>query len=155
MLTAHPTLLIGPSDWQAERMPQEEFARRIDALWRAFPKASCAVVYGNPAHHAELAYLSNLVPKLEAAVALLSRTGEPKLFLDGGPNMLGAARPLTFIGDLAPLRGGKGIGSLTAESHDGDILLIGAGAMPITFRESLLEAIGCDDAILEATGAQW
>jgi hypothetical protein len=155
MLTVHPTLLIGPSDWQPERMPKDEFARRIDALWRAFPKASCAVVYGNPAHHAELAYLTNLVPKLEAGVALLSRTGEPKLFLDGGPNMLGAARPLTFVTDLAPLRGGKGIGSLTAESRDGDILLIGAGAMPITFRESLFEAIGNDDAILDATGALW
>jgi len=31
------------------------------------------------AHHAELAYLTNLVPKLEAGVALLARTGEHKL----------------------------------------------------------------------------
>src|SRR5882672_9000718 len=136
-------------------MPREEFARRIDALWRMFPKASCAIVYGSPAQHAELAYLTNLVPKLEAAVALLTRAGPNKLFLGGGPNMLGAARPLTFITELAPLRGGQAMGQQVAEDRDGDILLIGAGAMPIEFRDSLLDAIGNDDAITDATQALW
>ena len=54
-------------------MPKEEFARRVETLWRCAPAATHAVVYGNPRHHAELAYLTNLVPKLEAAVALLAR----------------------------------------------------------------------------------
>jgi len=30
----HPTLLIGPADWDAARMPQEEFAVRIARLWK-------------------------------------------------------------------------------------------------------------------------
>ena len=46
MLTPHPTLLIGPSDWDAERMPREEFTRRIDALWGADPQAERAIVFG-------------------------------------------------------------------------------------------------------------
>jgi len=32
MLTPHPTLLIGPADWMAERMPQTEFTRRIEVV---------------------------------------------------------------------------------------------------------------------------
>jgi len=39
MLTMHPTLLIGPSDWQPDRMPRAEFTRRIDALWQRAPEA--------------------------------------------------------------------------------------------------------------------
>ena len=137
-------------------MPLDEFARRLEALWQMFPKASRAIVYGNPAHHAELAYLTNLVPKLEAAVALLTRAGEPKLFLGGGPNMLGAARPLTYITELAPLRDGQAVGQQAAEGRgDGDILLIGAGAMPLAFRDSLLDAIGNDNAVTDATEALW
>ena len=102
MLTMHPTLLIGPSDWQGDRMPREEFTRRIDALWRRDPQAERAIVYGTPHRHAELAYFTNLTPKLEAAAALLVRTGEHRLFLGGGVNMLDSARPLTWIKELSP-----------------------------------------------------
>src|SRR3954452_25589943 len=100
----HPTLLVGPSDWQPEHMPKAEFLRRIAAVWQRCPDASRALVFGNSRHHAELAYLTNLVPKLEPAVALLSRSDEPRLFVGGGPNMLGAARPLTWIEDDVPLK---------------------------------------------------
>jgi hypothetical protein len=147
--------LIGPSDWQPERMPKEEFARRIEALWRDHPSATRAVVYGNPAHHAELAYLTNLVPKLEASVALLARTGEHKLLLGGGPNMLGAARPLTFIGDLAPLRGGQAVGQAAiGDNPAGEVLLIGMGSMPSAFRQALVVALGGAPAP-DATPALW
>src|SRR5215217_806788 len=123
----HPTLLIGPSDWQPERMPKAEFLRRIEALWQSCPDASRALVYGSPRHHAELAYLTNFVPKLEPAVALLSRSDEPRLFVGGGANMLGAARPLTWIEDLAPLK------ELESTRTSGCIL-IGGGYMPTALR---------------------
>jgi Xaa-Pro aminopeptidase len=144
MFTAHPTLLIGPSDWQPERMPQETFEARIAALWKAYPDATRAVVYGNPAHHAELAYLTNLVPKLEAGVALLARDGAPALLLGGGPNMLGAAKPLTFISDLAPLRGGDVIGQAIVKDLGqwDQVLLIGTGYMPTALRNGITSAIG-------------
>jgi hypothetical protein len=32
MLTMHPTLLIGPADWDATRMPQHEFLARMAKL---------------------------------------------------------------------------------------------------------------------------
>src|SRR4029450_13707337 len=87
-------------------MPKDEFTRRIDALWRAFPEAPCAIVYGNPAHHAELAYLTNLVPKLEAAIALLARDGEHEIYLGGGPNRLGSPKPRPSVGEITARVGG-------------------------------------------------
>ena len=39
MLTPHPTLLIGPADWEPAHMPRQEFERRIDALWGLDPHA--------------------------------------------------------------------------------------------------------------------
>jgi hypothetical protein len=129
----HPTLLIGPSDWQPARMPKAEFLRRIDALWQNCTDASRALVYGNPRHHAELAYLTNFVPKLEAAMALLSRTAEPRLFVGGGANMLGAARPLTWIENLAPLK------ELESAATT-DCVLIGGRYMPTILRQTIGEA---------------
>jgi hypothetical protein len=129
----HPTLLIGPSDWQPARMPKAEFLCRIDELWQSCPDASRALVHGNPRHHAELAYLTNFVPKLEAAVALLSRSDEPRLFIGGGANMLGAARPLTWIEDIVPLKELEGLGS-------SDYVLIGGEYMPATLRRTFGDA---------------
>jgi hypothetical protein len=156
VLTSHPTLLIGPSDWDADLMPKDEFTRRIDALWRAFPEAPCAIVYGNPAHHAELAYLTNLVPKLEAAIALLVRDGMHEMHLGGGPNMLGSAKPLTWIEDIKPLRGGQAIGRRALEartSFPGVPLVIGGGYMPMAMHQAIDEAI--DEQALDATAQVW
>jgi len=156
VLTSHPTLLIGPSDWDADVMPRQEFARRIEALWRAFPEAPCAIVYGSPAHHAELAYLTNLVPKLEAAVAIFSRGGAQEVHLGGGPNMLGSAKPLTFITDIKPMRGGQAIGRRSLEMKEGmpgTPLIIGDGYMPTAFHQSMDEAIG--EQPISATAQVW
>jgi hypothetical protein len=153
MLTMHPTLLIGPSDWQPDVMPREEFTARIDALWRHDPQAERAIVYGNSAHHAELAYFTNLVPKLEAAVAILSRGGEHRLLVGGGVNMLGAARPLTFIENVLPL---KDVGdAIRADKSAGRTLVVGADYMPTGFRRAVTEAIGTGDAAQDATAQVW
>ena len=93
MLTMEPTLLVGPSDWDATRMPKEEFLARATALWKVAPAAAGAIVYGDRAHHAELAYLTGFTPKLEAALALLPRVGAPRLLIGGGVNMVQAAKP--------------------------------------------------------------
>jgi hypothetical protein len=152
MLTMHPTLLIGPSDWDRDVMPRSEFAERIDVLWQSYPQAERAIVYGNSAHHAELAYFTNLVPKLDASVALLSRAHEQRLLVGGGANMLGAARPLTWIENASPL---KDIGdAIRADSAAGQTLLIGADYMPMGFRRAVIEAIGAGKA-QDVTAQVW
>lgn len=135
MFTQHPTLLIGPSDWDESRVAKAEFDRRIAALWAAFPDASHAIVFGSAAHHAELAYLTHFVPKLEPGVALLARDGQHKLLFGGGPNMIGAMKPLTFIDEMAPLNAlAKLISGWTSP------LLIGGGAMLSALRKTVDEA---------------
>jgi hypothetical protein len=137
MFTQHPTLLIGPSDWDETRFPKAEFDRRIEALWAAFPNASKAIVFGSAARHAELAYLTHFVPKLEPGIALLARDGRHKLLFGGGPNMIGAMKPLTFISDMAPLNAlGKLIAGWKAP------LLIGGGAATTAVRKTIDDITG-------------
>ncbi|SRR6266700_1195269 len=153
MLTMHPTLLIGPSDWQPDRMPRAEFTRRIDALWQRAPEAERAIIYGTSRRHAELAYFTSLIPKLEAVVALLFRTGEHRLFVGGGVNMLGAARPLSWITELSPLK--DLADAIRAGGSDRQSLLVGADSMPAAFRRNVTEAIGTDEAAQDATAHVW
>jgi Xaa-Pro aminopeptidase len=151
MLTPHPTLLIGPSDWDAERMPRAEFMRRVDALWTNAPTAERAIVYGNSRHHAELAYFTNLIPKLGPAVALLSRAGPHRMFVGDAANMLGAARPLTWIEDVASM---KDVAAAIAAGGAGQrSLLIGADTMPLALRGSVTEALGA--SVTDATAQVW
>jgi Xaa-Pro aminopeptidase len=153
MLTPHPTLLIGPSDWDPERMPRAEFTRRIDTLWAGNPEAARAVVYGNSRHHAELAYFTNLVPKLGPAVALLSRTGEHRMFVGDAVNMLGAARPLTWIQDVASMK--DAATAIAAGEAGRRSLLIGADYMPLALRRSITDALAKDASAEDATPHTW
>src|SRR5260370_1593790 len=150
MLTVHPTLLIGPCDWDAERMPREEFAGRIDALWRHAPQAERAFVFGSSRHHAELAYFTNFVPKLEPAVVVLARGGAHRLFV-GSANMIGAARPLTFIENVLPMKDMvDAIRSVRRPS-----IIVGADYMPVPFRRAVMEAIGAGEPPVDATAQAW
>jgi Xaa-Pro aminopeptidase len=153
MLTPHPTLLIGPSDWDAERMPRAEFTRRIEALWAGHPEATRAIVFGNSRHHAELAYFTNLAPKLGPAVALLSRTGEHRMFVGDATNMLGAARPLTWIEDVATMK--DAAAAIAAGEPGRRSLLIGAEYMPLALRRSITDALGKDASVQDATPHTW
>ena len=132
MHTMHPTLLVGPADWDAERRPKQEFDDRLAAFWRACdPAFAGIIVYGSPASHAELAYLTHFTPKLEAAIALLSRRGEPRLLVGGGANMLAAAKPLTFIETLLPLRdAGAIVPRWASELWPDNVAWVNGDAMP-------------------------
>lgn len=143
MLAMNSTLLVGPSDWDPVRMPRDEFLARATALWRACPSAGGAVVYGDRAHHAELAYLTGFTPKLESALALIPRVGAPRLLVGGGVNMLQAAKPLTFIEALLPLRNvGATVAQWTREqSGGGRPVLIGGAFMPYPLRQRIDEAM--------------
>src|SRR5688500_12676703 len=133
----HSTLLVGPADWDPGALPRAEFAARLAALWRAEPDAQGAVVYGNPRHHAELAF----TPKLEASLALIPRSGEPTLLVGGGPNMLPAAKPLTWIEKLQPLRNaGAAVAAFAQEIGARRLLLIAGDAMPSPARQGLADS---------------
>lgn len=146
MQTMHPTLLVGPADWDPRQMPRVEFEDRLTALWRGYPNASGAIVYGNSSDYAALAYLTNFTPKLEAALALIPRRGEAQLLIGGGVNMVPAAKPLTFVENLAPLReAAKAAAAWARTLQSGDtFLLIGGDAMPLGIRGAFDQALGSD-----------
>jgi hypothetical protein len=138
----HSTLLVGPADWDPAALPRAEFAARLAALWDTEPDVQGVVVYGNPRHHAELAWLTNLTPKLEASLALIPRSGEPTLLLGGGPNMLPAAKPLTFVEKLQPLRNaGAAVAAWAREIGARRILLVGGDAMRVPMHQALADSL--------------
>jgi hypothetical protein len=149
MVPMHPTLLIGPADWDPARLPKDEFLGRIAAFWRAAdPAIAGVVVYGSPRDHAELAYLTHVAPKLEPVIALIPRVGEPRLLVGGGANMIGSAKPLTFVETLQPLRdAGKAIAQWTGEI--GPVAVINGSAMRFGLRREIEAALGA--APLDAT----
>jgi hypothetical protein len=153
MLTMHPTLLIGPADWDPVRLPKEEFLARIEALWQQDPSAGGAIVYGDSRHHGDLAYLTNFTPKLEPAIALVPRAGEPRLLVGGGANMLLAAKPLTWVETLVPLRNaGKTIAEWARALPGGKrLLLIGGDRMRYPMHRDIFDALGSDIALLPAS----
>jgi Xaa-Pro aminopeptidase len=143
MQTMHPTLLIGPSDWDARQMPRSEYDDRLAALWREHANTNGVIVYGDSREHAALSYLTHFTPKLEAAIALIPRHGEAQMLIGGGPNMLPAAKPLTFISTLAPLRDAARSASDWARGHGGgSFVLLGGDAMPHGLRRALDQALG-------------
>jgi len=156
MFTMHPTLLVGPADWDPVRMPREEFLGRIAALWRdCDPEIAGAVVYGDARHHAELAYLTHFTPKLEPAIALIGRAGPPRLLVGGGVNMLAAAKPLTWIEELLPLReAGAALARWRTDLGSEGLALINGDAMPFGLRQNLAKALGSPSDVTETVAAE-
>jgi Xaa-Pro aminopeptidase len=157
----HSTLLIGPYDWDGERLPQDEFRERIRDLWTQIGAEGFAavIVYGDSRNHAELGYLSNFVPKLGPALMFIPRQGEPRLLVSGAPNMLPAARRLTWIEKVEPLRdAGKTVVQWINESapagesaaHRG-LALAGGDAMRAAIYRPLIEALGSGNAPVDVT----
>ena len=161
LLTMHPTLLIGPYDWQPERLPKSEFLDRIQALWNNISDTTCSavIVYGDSRNHAELAYLSNLVPKLGPAMMFIPWEGEPRLLVSGAPNMLAAAKRLTWVERVEPLRdAGKTIVRWLNDGIDSDpgtsgrrVALIGGDYMRWAFHRPFIESFDHKNLPVDAT----
>jgi hypothetical protein len=155
MFTMHPTLLVGPADWDPVRMPKHEFLDRIAALWRACdPDVAGATVYGDARHHAELAYLTHFTPKLEPAIALIPRAGAPRLLVGGGVNMLSAAKPLTWIEELLPLRDAGAVVARWRTEGSEKLALINGDAMPFGLRQNLARALGSPSDMTQTVAAE-
>src|SRR5215470_7392854 len=149
----HPTVLVGPADWDAAALPREEFEARLAALWAACDERySGVLVHGSPRHHAELAYLTNFTPKLEPALALIPATGAPRLLVGGGVNMVPAAKPLTWIEDVAALRGaGKTVRDWARSLPVGPLALIGVDDMRVELHHDIFSALDGAVAVNDVT----
>ena len=158
MLTMHPTLLIGAYDWNPQLLPEIEFHDRLQAFWAKLDSdIAGAIVYGDSRNHAELMYLCNFLPKLGPALMLIPRDGAPTLLVSGAPNMLAAARRMTWVEKTTPLRDaaetvrrwlGAPSDSSSAQSR---VVVIGGEGMRGALYKALSEVVGAQAFAPDAT----
>ncbi len=115
MRTMQPSVTIGSYTWAQDRLPSDEFELRLEDLRAAMERNSwpAVLVYGDVRDHAELAYLSNFIPRVRWGMALLPRSGDPRLLCAMSTRDLPAMRGLTWIADVR-----SGMGPEWAKAFD-------------------------------------
>lgn len=102
MLTMLPTIMIGPSRWDEDFLPRDEFEQRLEPL-RAVMEARglCAViVYGDVRDHGALTYWSNFIPWIRWGLLVVPREGEPSLLVAMSPRDMPSMRQRTWLGNV-------------------------------------------------------
>ena len=112
-------LPTGPYDWRPDETPRAVFEQR-GALLRGIMAArgiSHCVVHGNCFDHASLLWLAHFTPKLGPAYLLVGPGDNLRMLFAGGPGMKPSAQALTWIADVAALRGiGKDVEAWLAQN---------------------------------------
>ena len=112
-------LPTGPYDWRPDQTPRAIFEQRV-ALLRGIMAArgiSHCVVHGNCFDHASLLWLAHFTPKLGPAYLLVGPGDNLRMLFAGGPGMKPSAQALTWIADVAALRGiGKDVEAWLAQN---------------------------------------
>lgn len=105
MRVTQPAVLVGNYDWTETLLPRAEYDARIkQVLGKLDSGLSGLVIYGNKIDNAALAYVSNFAPKIESAIALLTKDGKLRIHAAGSPQMMVNAKRLTWVEDVRPQR---------------------------------------------------
>ncbi|HWE72635.1 MAG TPA: M24 family metallopeptidase [Stellaceae bacterium] len=105
MRVTQPAVLVGNYDWSEELLPRAEYDARLkQVLGRLDSGLSGLVIYGNKIDNAALAYVSNFAPKIESAIALVTKDGKVRIHAAGSPQMMVNAKRLTWVEDVRPQR---------------------------------------------------
>jgi Xaa-Pro aminopeptidase len=105
MRVAQPAVLVGNYDWLEELLPRAEYDARLkQVLGKLDSSLSGLVIYGNKIDNAALAYISNFAPKIESAMALVTKDGKVRIHAAGSPQMMVNAKRLTWVEDVRPQR---------------------------------------------------
>ncbi len=115
MQTMQPSVTLGSYTWAQDRLPIDEFTLRLEDLHAAMDQNGWRAVlaYGDVREHAALAFFSNFIPRVRWAIALLPRSGDPRLVCAMSTRDLPAMRGLTWIAD-----GRSGMGPEWSKSFD-------------------------------------
>jgi Xaa-Pro aminopeptidase len=102
MQTVQPCVTIGSYVWAQDRLPNDEFTLRFDALRAAMDRNGwpAVLVYGDVREHAALAFFSSFIPRVRWGMALLPCTGDARLLCAMSTRDLPAMRTLTWIADV-------------------------------------------------------
>ena len=105
MRVTQPAVLVGNYDWSEELLPRAEYDARLkQVLGKLDSGLSGLVIYGNKIDNAALAYVSNFAPKIESAMALVTKDGKVRIHAAGSPQMMVNAKRLTWVEDVRPQR---------------------------------------------------
>ena len=136
MRVTQPAVLVGDYDWTETLLPRAEYDARLkQVLGKLDSSLAGLVIYGNKIDNAALAYLTNFAPKIESAMALLTKDGKLRIHAAGSPQMMVNAKRLTWVEDVRPQRdaakhvaewaeevAGQGpLGFWTSEAMPGDL----------------------------------
>lgn len=102
MHTMHPAVLLGSYGWEQNRLPADEYELRIKAAQALMDEHgwSALFVYGDAVEHHALAFLTNFVPRMRWAIAMLPRDGEPRILLSVSSRDIPAMSQMTWIDDV-------------------------------------------------------
>jgi hypothetical protein len=121
-------LPTGPYDWRPHETPRAIFEQRV-AVLRGIMAArgiSHCVVHGNCFDHASLLWLAHFTPKLGPAYLLVGPGESLRMLFAGGPGMKPSAQALTWVSDVAALRGiEKDVQAWLAQSPEGASARVG------------------------------
>lgn len=105
MRVTQPAVLVGNYDWSEDILPRAEYGARLkQVLGKLDGGLAGLVIYGNKIDNAALAYVSNFAPKIESAIALLTKDGKLRIHAAGSPQMMINAKRLTWVEDVRPQR---------------------------------------------------
>lgn len=153
MQTMHSTLLIGHYDWEPQHLPMEEFDARLAELWKRVPSNVAAIAaFGDRRSNAELAYLTNFVPKLRDGMAIIPRNGEAKFHVAGAANMMPIAARQTWLRNPTPLsEPGKALAEWKG-ANNGPIAFVGGENLRLALRKSVDELVDAEATHLAGEG---
>ncbi len=152
MQVLQTTLLTGPYDWDSRSLPKAEFEARVLRVRAALAAAGAdaLLVHGIPGDYGALAYLTNFVPKLGLAVALVPQEGDIRLIVSGTALMLTQAKLLTWVDDLKPASDvPKLVAGWCAERGAARLGLWGARTMAHGLRRGIVAALGREPLVLD------
>jgi Xaa-Pro aminopeptidase len=132
MRVTQPAVLVGNYDWSEDLVPRAEYEARLkQVLGKLDSGLAGLVIYGNKIDNAALAYVSNFAPKIESAIALLTKDGKLRIHAAGSPQMMVNAKRLTWTEDVRPQRDvPKHIAEWAEEAGQGALGFWTSEAMP-------------------------
>ena len=102
MHTTHPCIMLGSYVWDSDTLPDDEFDIRMMHLREAMARNGWAatLVYGDAREHQALAFLTNFIPRMRWAVAIIPAKGEPRLLISVTARDMPAMRTMTWVKDV-------------------------------------------------------
>jgi Xaa-Pro aminopeptidase len=144
MRVTQPAVLVGNYDWDEQLVPRAEYDARLkQVLAKLDPGLAGLVIYGNKVDNAALAYLTNFAPKIESAIALVTKDGKVRVHASGSPQMMINAQRLTWVEDVRPLRDPvKNISEWADEAAKGPLGFWATEAMPADLAPRIQAGLG-------------